>query len=230
MCGRFSLSADVKEIEQILEGLQVDERVQPRVNISPGQAVMAVVADPQPRCEFFQWGLIPPWAKEPAKGIINARAETLSEKAAFKQAYRRKRCAIPADGWYEWKGVTSGKKQPWRFCRKDRNVFAMAGLWEEWHDKEGGYLLTVTIITTRPNQLARKIHHRMPALLREEDVLPWLSPVAESRDLSHILEPVAGDEWDLYKVNPALNRSGVENPEWVQEWTPPPEFKQPELF
>ncbi|MGA0334301.1 MAG: SOS response-associated peptidase, partial [Kiritimatiellia bacterium] len=140
MCGRFTLTRKAKELEEDFSGFPVDPRMEPRYNISPTQPVSAWVADPGLRLEILNWGLIPPWAKDPSFGAkcINARAETLSEKPSFKTSFLRKRCLIPADGWYEWVRKSGGRKLPVRFRRRDERAFGFAGLWEEWHDGEGG--------------------------------------------------------------------------------------------
>jgi putative SOS response-associated peptidase YedK len=223
MCGRFTLAKDAKALQEAFPDFPVDARMRPRYNIAPSQPVSAWLADPAARLEIFSWGLVPPWAKDPAFGAkcINARAETLMEKASFKTAYRRKRCVIPADGWYEWKREAGGRKQPVRFRRKDDGAFGFAGLWEEWHDREGGMMLSCAIITTRANALVRRVHPRMPALLREEDVTGWLHPETGLRDLDRMLEPLAADEFTADTVSPEVNRAGVEGSELIRPWQPP---------
>jgi len=232
MCGRFTLAKDAKKLKQDFPDYPVDPRMEPRYNISPTQPVSGWISDPAPRLEVFSWGLIPPWAKDPAFGAkcINARAETLTQKPSFKTPYRRKRCLIPADGWIEWKRGTSNPKLPVRFRRKDDHCFAFAGLWEEWHDREGGMILSCTIITTRPNGLTRKIHSRMPALLRQEDWQPWLDTQSTLKELDRMLEPVAADEYTYDEISPQVNRTGVESPDLIKPWQAPPKPAQGELF
>lgn len=232
MCGRFTLAKDAEKLRKAFRPLPVNERIQPRYNIAPSQPVCAWVADPAPRMEIFSWGLIPPWARDPAFGMkcINARAETLMEKASFKTPYRRKRCLIPADGWYEWKRGTGKPRLPVRFRRRDEGCFAFAGLWEEWHDKEGGMILSCAVITTRPNALARKIHPRMPAVLRDEDQLSWLDGNRTIKELDRMLEPVPADEFTFDDVSPEVNRAGTESPELIRPWRPEPIPLQGELF
>ncbi len=231
MCGRFTLAKDASALRKTFANFPMDPRIQARYNIAPGQPVTAWLADPSPRMEIFTWGLIPPWAKDPAFGLkcINARGETLEEKASFRTPFRRKRCLIPADGWYEWKAEPSGK-QPYRFHRRDNAAFAFAGLWEEWHDREGGLILSCTVITTRPNRLARKIHPRMPAVLREEDWTDWLDPHAPPSDLKRMLEPVASDPFVVEPVSPRVNRSTEEGPELIEPYAAPDRPRQQELF
>lgn len=218
MCGRFTLAKDAKDLKRGFPELPVDARMRPRYNISPSQPVSAWLADPSPRLEIFSWGLIPPWSKDPAFGAkcINARAETLKEKASFKTAYRRKRCLIPADGWYEWMRGRGGAKLPVRFRRKDEEAFVFGGLWEEWHDKDGGMILSCTIITTRANALVRKVHPRMPVVMREEDLYAWLHPETREVDLDRMMEPIAADDFTFDRVSPDVNRAGVESPHLIE--------------
>jgi putative SOS response-associated peptidase YedK len=232
MCGRYTLAKKPEVLRKTFADLPVDPRIQARYNISPTQPVTAWISDPVPRMDIFSWGLIPPWAKDPAFGskCINARSETLLEKPTFKTPFRRKRCLIPADGWYEWKKLPGNQKQPMYFHRRDHEAFAFAGLWEEWHDKEGGMILSCTIITTRPNALARKIHPRMPAILREEDHIEWLNPTAKIQDLQRMLEPIASDEFTVIPVSPKVNRAGIEGPELIEAYAIPSQTRQEELF
>lgn len=231
MCGRFTLAKDARQLKKTFKDLPVDPRIRPRYNIAPTQPVSAWIADPPPRLEVFSWGLVPPWARDPGFGAkcVNARAETLSEKASFKTPYRRKRCLVPADGWYEWK-TERGRKQPYRFHRRDDAAFVFAGLWEEWHDKQGGMILSCAIITTRPNRLARKIHPRMPAVLRDEDIGPWLDPNTRLRDLDRMLEPISADDFTVDPVSPAVNKATAEGPELIEPRAAPDQPTQGELF
>jgi putative SOS response-associated peptidase YedK len=228
MCGRFTLAKDAKAVKEAFPGLPVDAKLRPRYNIAPTQPVAAWLADPAPRMEIFSWGLIPPWADDPGFGTkcINARAETLEAKASFKTAFRRKRCVIPADGWYEWRRGEGGVKLPVRFRRGDRGVFGFAGLWEEWHDRDGGMILSCAVITTRANALVRRVHPRMPAVLREEDVEGWLHPETDLPDLRRMLEPLSGDDFAMDAVSPAVNRAGVEGPYLIAPWSPPKAMRQ----
>jgi putative SOS response-associated peptidase YedK len=218
MCGRFSLAKDDKALRQHFTDLPLDPRIRARYNIAPTQPVVAWVADPVVRMEVFTWGLIPPWAKDPAFGAhcINAWAETVATKPSFKSAFLRKRCLIPADGWYEWKKNARGQKQPYWFHREDRDPFVFAGLWEEWHDREGGLILSCTVITTRANRLVRTVHPRMPAILREEEREAWLNPSTPAKDLFRLLEPVASDGWTADPVSMQVNSARAEGPELIQ--------------
>lgn len=230
MCGRFTLAKSPGEVAAAFPGLPAPSRLGARYNIAPGQPVCAWLADPSPRWEIFSWGLVPHWAKDPAiaSKLINARAETLPEKPSFRDAFRRKRCVVPADGWYEWKreGV---QKTPVYFRRRDGNCFGLAGLWDAWHGKDGSFILSLTLVTTRPNSLARSVHPRMPAVLRAEDVEAWLAPKeTDPGRLSHMLAPVASDEFEVYPVSPAVNRVSNDSPRLIEPVADTP--SQGELF
>src|SRR5438105_243032 len=176
MCGRFTSHHSP---EEIMERFEVDEalfRPDPRYNIAPTQILAAVIEQQGKRqLTGFRWGLVPSWSKDPAIGnrMINARAETILEKPSFKAALTRRRCLIPADGFYEWKKSTAGS-QPFHIRRRDGGLFAFAGLWEEWQSPDGSPLQTCTIVTVEPNELMSPIHNRMPAILEREEEKLWL--------------------------------------------------------
>lgn len=232
MCGRFTLGKKPRELQQDFPRYPLSFPLAPRYNIAPTQPVFAWLADPEIRPELFTWGLVPHWARDPGIGVkcINARAETLPEKPAFQKSLRRKRCLIPADGWYEWRTSRNAPRQPMYFHRHDHRTFAFAGLWDEWHDPSGGLILSCTIITTRPNALARKIHPRMPAILRNEDHAAWLSPLeTDPRRLRQMLEPVASDDFAVHPVSTAVNRTANDTPALIHPLSKPPPVQQ-ELF
>lgn len=237
MCGRYSLGKNSDELQKDFPDFSVLKQLRARFNVSPGQPIAAWMADPAPRMDLFSWGLVPHWARDPAIGfrMINARAETLMEKPSFKKALQRRRCLIPMDGYYEWLSVGGAeKKQPMHYRKTDGSAFAVAGLWDTWHDKEGGFIMSATIITTRPNTLARKIHHRMPAILREEDYGLWLSSETFGYEsLRRMMDPVAADGFEIYPVSTRVNRAGEEGEDLVFALSEP-EVKAPpqqgELF
>jgi putative SOS response-associated peptidase YedK len=184
MCGRYTLILlhDLKTIFPWITAPEVEPP--PSYNICPTQPILAATNDVKPggrpRFDFLRWGLIPSWAKEPSIGnrMINARAETLAEKPAFRTALRRRRCLIPADGFYEWRKNPDGSKTPIYARLKSHTPFAFAGLWEDWHDPTGGgsRIRSCTIITTPPNELMKPIHDRMPAIVPREKHEFWISP------------------------------------------------------
>ncbi|MEW4328754.1 SOS response-associated peptidase [Rossellomorea marisflavi] len=206
MCGRFSLIESVHELQQQFEfDLSVD--LQPRFNIAPSQEVFSIISDGKKRRGgTLRWGLVPNWAREAKIGykMINARAEGIDEKPSFREPFRKKRCLIIADGFYEWKKVDD-RKQPYRFIMKDRKPFAFAGLWETWK-KGDAPLHTCTIITTRPNAVTEDVHDRMPVILKRTDYARWLDPSNQAVDeLKLLLVPYPAEEMDLYPVSELVN-------------------------
>lgn len=165
----------------------------PNRNISPGQLIPAVTDPVSQDVGLFKWGLIPGWAKDPKIGyrMFNARAETLAEKPSFRVPFVRRRCLIPADGFYEWKLVGS-RKYPFLFTLKERKAFTFAGLWESWRDQDGKEIRSCTIITTEPNDLIRQYHDRMPVILDNDNRWKWLEETQPSI-LQSMLRPLAAD-------------------------------------
>jgi putative SOS response-associated peptidase YedK len=162
MCGRFSLNADPTQLKKMFPWLNVPDNLEPRYNVAPSQPVAVVPNDGENRLDFFIWGLIPSWAKDPKIGnrMINARAETVDQKSSFKAAFRRRRCLVLADGFYEWKREPTTKtKIPMYVKLKSSSPFGMAGLWEIWHNGNGSEVRSCTIITTEPNELLSEIHN-----------------------------------------------------------------------
>lgn len=207
MCGRFTLTAGLSDV---LDAFSIDEanyEYSPRYNIAPSQTI-AVVADHDGRrvLEGYRWGLVPRWAKDIKIGfkMINARAETLDTKPAFRSLLARNRVIIPADGFYEWK-QDSNDKQPYRFQLKDRGVYGFAGLYDEWIDPEGEVLRSCTIITTRPNALVQNVHDRMPVILDESAVNEWLNPErTKSEHVLELLQPYPAESMISYPVSKAV--------------------------
>lgn len=179
MCGRFTNKADRKQIESEFEvKIKSDIELFKSYNIAPSQYVGAVRLSKDNNKEFInlKWGLVPFWAKDEsfASKLINARSETLSKKASYREAYKTRRCLIPASGFYEWEKTSSGK-QPHYYYLREKEVFGFGGLWEEWLDKESDELVeSCTIITTEANELLEKIHNRMPVIINQTDYENWL--------------------------------------------------------
>jgi putative SOS response-associated peptidase YedK len=197
-----------------------------RYNIAPTQEVLAVrEVDGTREAAMLRWGLIPSWSKEPGGGppMINARSETLAEKPMFRTAYRRRRCIIPADGFYEWKqaaGGAKGKKQPYYIHRPDGGVFGFAGLWERWGESStgetGGGIESCTIVTTVANRTLAELHDRMPVILAPGDYAMWLdSAVEEPSKLQYLLTPCGEDELVAEPVSTHVNRVANEDPQCV---------------
>ena len=221
MCGRYTLRHTTKIIvmrfavnEVIAETFAEWGPDAPRYNIAPTQPV-AVVTENSPRAlEMMRWGLVPSWAKDTSIGsrLLNARAETLTEKPSFRTALTRRRCLLPADGFYEWQ--KQGKtKQPLRIHRRDDALFAFAGLWDEWTSPDGSPLRSCTIITVAPNELMATIHNRMPAMLRPEDEASWLDASMTSlNDLLALLAPYPDDEIEAHPVSTMVNSVANDSP------------------
>lgn len=215
MCGRYTMHHLPQQLAMRF-GI-TEERATPteRYNIAPTQAVPVIIEGDGARfLDTMQWGLIPSWAKEPGIGnkMINARAETLPEKPAFKAALSRRRCLIPADGFYEWK-TEGGTRQPMHIRRKDGELFAFAGLWEEWKQADGTPLRTCTIITTSPNAVLQPIHDRMPAILLPEDEAKWLQvALNKSAEAIRLLHPYPAELLEAYPVDRRVNIPTFEDP------------------
>ena len=211
MCGRFTLAVETSELQTAFPFLNVPESTQlaPRYNVAPTQDVAVVANNGEHTLEMFHWGLIPGWAKDTSirNRMINARAETLAEKPSFRAAYKRRRCLILADGFYEWRKDAGGKKTPMYIQLKSREPFAFAGLWEVWHADQDDQILSCTIITTTPNALMEKIHDRMPVILDPQHYEQWLDAGEQTPDtLDKLLKPFAASKMKAYAVSTAVNR------------------------
>jgi putative SOS response-associated peptidase YedK len=217
MCGRFVLTANPEALQMEFNLTNVPAALSPRYNIAPTQPV-AVITNEQPdELTFYKWGLIPSWSKDmsAASKMINARSETVAEKPSFRSAFKRRRCIIPADGFYEWK-AEGGHKVPQFIHREDRKPFALAGLWEVWHSPEGDEVRTCTILTTDANPFMQTIHNRMPVILSKADYDLWLSPDELSAQvLQPLMKPYEGQDLTAYPVSKMVNRPGVDAPELI---------------
>lgn len=204
MCGRFILLTD---LSLIVESFGIHERACdfcPGNNISPGQQVPAIILDhDKKRLVSYRWGLIPSWAKDPSIGnrMFNARAETITEKPSFAGAFQKRRCLIPADGFYEWQ--KEGKtKSPLRFSLKSQQPFCFAGIYETWISPEKGPVLSCAIITTEANELIRPIHDRMPVIVPRDKEAYWIDPDNRNqRALLSLLKPFPSGEMQMSEVD-----------------------------
>jgi putative SOS response-associated peptidase YedK len=211
MCGRFTLRAPASTVAEQFKLLDV-EPLNARFNIAPTQPVAAVrrvgeSREPGHQLVWLKWGLVPSWAKDPRTGnsLINARAESVAEKPAFRAAFRRRRCLVLADGFYEWQR-TGPKKQPYFIRLADDRPFAFAGLWEFWEGLDHSSLETCTLITTGPNELMAPIHNRMPVILSPDNYDRWLDPaVQQPEQLQPLLRPYPNDAMLAYPVGTHVN-------------------------
>ena len=216
MCGRFSLGATIR-IAQVFD-LPGWPDVPPRYNIVPGQDIPAVIQNRETasrELRSLRWGLVPFWAKDPSIGnrLINARAETLATKPAFRKPLRERRCLVPADGFYEWERQDR-RKQPWHIRMRDARPFAFAGLWDRWLPAEGEPLETCTIVTTTPNALVGRIHDRMPVILPRAEYGLWLDPTFQNVELlQDVLRPYSDDEMVAYPVSTQVNNPANDSPD-----------------
>ena len=217
MCGRYTLIADLGDLAQRFEFDGSDFSYDPGYNIAPTESVLTVRNFDGREAAFMRWGLIPFWAKDPKIGarMINARAETVAEKPAFRNALKRRRCLVLADGYYEWQKTPAGKR-PYRIIMKSGEPFAMAGLWETWKDPQGNVVPSCTIITTAANDLLSPIHDRMPVILHRESEEMWLTQDLEDTSaLIPLLAPSPDDVLDTYEVSTLVNYARNESPEVI---------------
>ena len=211
MCGRFTNKAKPEQINSEFKvGTKNPNLYEPRFNIAPSQLI-DVVFEPETEriLSQFKWGLVPSWVKDAEIGnrMINARAETIREKPSFREAFKSRRCIIPASGFYEWQKKGTSAKQPYYFYLKEKDIFGFAGLWEKWLDKESGELLeTCTIITTEANDVLKPVHERMPVILRAESYDEWLDTKVKNTDkLQKLLVPYSAKEMDSHTVSRSVN-------------------------
>ncbi len=219
MCGRFTLTVDPSDLREAFEGYTFPAKFAPRFNIAPSQPILAIPNDGKNAADFFVWGLIPSWAKDPTMGnrLINARGETLAEKPSFRGALKYKRCLILADGFYEWKSQPGTKtKIPHFIFLQSRQPFAFAGLWDEWHSHDGDSIRSATIITIEPNELMATIHSRMPVILPPSAYAQWLDPAPQTPDrLLPLLRPFPADAMSAHSVSTLVNSPANDRAECV---------------
>jgi putative SOS response-associated peptidase YedK len=207
MCGRFAQRSEPKRLAKEFKVAEVPQ-VEARYNVAPTQEILAVreLGDGR-EMAFFKWGLVPSWAKDVSMGarLINARSETVQEKPSFREAFKKRRCIIPADGFYEWQR-NGGKKQPFFFRMRDERPFGFAGLWERWEGEAGQLINSCTILTTEANEVLRPVHDRMPVILHPDDYELWLAGDNRERALlGELLKPYAAEEMVGYPVSSSIN-------------------------
>lgn len=220
MCGRYQLTVKGREISERFNTALFDTLHRPAkeggeepkgFNCAPMQWLPVITNAEPHKISYFRWGLVPRWAKDPSKAVkmINSRAETVREQPAFRRAFIRQRCLVPANGFYEWKKETG---QPYRFFLKNESLFAMAAVWEQWVSPLGVSLFTFAILTTNANALMQPVHHRMPVILPPEAEHQWLFNHHEDA-LHHLLKPYPDDSMGMYPVSRAVNnvRNDVEH-------------------
>jgi putative SOS response-associated peptidase YedK len=234
MCCRVAQGSGGDKIKKRVKARGQAPLVAPRLNLAPTQnALVAVRASGDVRLEAMRWGLIPPWARDKSIGakLANARTETIDQKPSFRQPFRRRRCLLPVDGYYEWESRPSGK-QPVYYSMRDGDLFCLAGLWETWTTSEQSAepelpglglgqveaetLHTFTVITTTPNRLAKRVHDRMPVIVPPADYDQWLSPESQAADLKQLLRPFDDEPIREHYVTRLMNNPRFESPECIE--------------
>ena len=215
MCGRFAIKESQEKVMSDFQIQHSEVLLEPRYNISPSQDIPVIVQqDGIRRLETRQWGLIPFWSKKP-KPMINARSETASEKPAFRQAFKKRRCLIPASGFFEWT-KEDGKKQPYFIFLKDKSSMAFAGLWEEWSAPDGKIVKTCAILTVEANSFLQFIHHRMPVILKPANGMNWLDLNRTESSLKNLLIPIDPEFMEARKVTRQVNIPSFDNPDCLE--------------
>lgn len=212
MCGRYTLQTKADKLKKHYNLATIPHDVRENFNVAPGQ-IMPVITetnDSKPKLELMQWGLIPIWAKDPKIGykLINARDDTIFDKPMWRNVILKKRCLIPADGFYEWQRPKSTKdlKKPFFIHPKHLDLFSFAGVWESWKDEMGNEHKTYSIITTEPNKEMRVVHNRMPVILEPRDEASWLKPSNVTRSsIEPLLRPIKDNELEIYEVSRDVN-------------------------
>jgi len=231
MCGRYTIIAKAEEIEKRFN-VHVPESYQPRYNAAPTQILPVITNSSPDGLSFFHWGLIPKWAKDKSisSKLINARAETLTEKVSFKNALQQRRCLVLADGFYEWKRSSKKSRIPYRIRLKDASLFAFAGLWEAFEDEEQNCIHTFTIITTNANSMVSNIHDRMPVILDRQSEKTWLQQANSVEEHMSLLKSYDEHKMESYSVSSQVNSVENDNPKLILSAPPSDQFGNLTLF
>lgn len=231
MCGRYTIIAKVEEIEKRFN-VEVPKSYVPRYNAAPTQILPVITNENPEGLSFFNWGLIPKWAKDKtiSSKLINARSETISEKVSFKNALKQRRCLVIADGFYEWKRLSKKSKIPYRIILNTQDLFAFAGLWEEYEDEDQNPVHTFTIVTTTANLAISKIHERMPVILEPNSEKIWLSSSTSVEESLNLLKPYDETKMENYSISPMVNSVGNDNPQLIIPAPPADQFGNLTLF
>jgi putative SOS response-associated peptidase YedK len=223
MCGRYLIISAPEAIRLLAEYFE-QPNFPPRYNVAPTQPIPVVRQESGARhFALMRWGLLPSWVKDPKTFtlLINARGESVCDKPAFKNAMQRRRCLIPADGFYEWQ-VDGRIRRPFVVRPRDRKPVMFAGLWETWTGPNGEETDTAAIVTVAANQTLHPIHHRMPVILEPEDFAPWLDCAqVDALQAQALLKPAREDHMDAYEISPAINRVVNDGPEVLEPYTAP---------
>lgn len=231
MCGRYSLSKSKIELEERFQAEMLGD-FKPRYNIAPTQVVPVITSDSPKGFSFFYWGITPDFAKNKpvSHNLINAKSETVHEKISFKSSFQKRRCIVPADGFFEWKKLGKKTKIPYRFTLPNEELFSFAGIWEEYENELGEQKHTFVILTTAANALVNEVHDRMPMILKKEDEKKWLDRYSTEEELSTILKPYPEDYMISYTVSPMVNSVGNDLPSVIRKTSPMDQFGNYTLF
>jgi len=231
MCGRYYRRSDKQRIAEAFKlGRLPDGFVlPPDFNVAPSTSQPLIRANRETgerELEMMRWGLVPYFAKSPAefKGFstINAKAETVATNPTWRTPFRKRRCLVPADGFYEWKRITAKEKQPYAFGMATEQPFAFAGLWDAWKEPDGGWLISYAIITTDANELMEPVHTRMPVILKPDDYDRWLSRDENERPPLDLLRPFDADKMEKHAVDPRVGNVKNNEPGLCDAWACPP--------
>jgi len=216
MCGRYSFAPDLKIVNEHYDISVNDGDLTPNYNCAPSQLLPVITNDKSIGFNFFRWGLIPFWAKDISIGnkLINARSETILEKPSFRNAFRQRRCLVPADAFYEWKQEVK-EKNPYRIFLKNQNIFSMAGIWEKCKLPNGETIFSFAIITTQPNTLMTKIHNRMPVILDKKGEDLWINNTDE-KELTNLLKPFPAEQMTAYRISNLVNSPRNNSPKIIE--------------
>jgi putative SOS response-associated peptidase YedK len=217
MCGRFTMATNTEALEERFRAHLSTELAVPTYNAAPSQAQLTILNDCPQAIVRAAWGFVPEWAdgRPDVKPLINARAETVATKPFFRDAFKRTRCLVLADGFYEWKRTGKGKI-PYRIALKTEEPFAFAGIWSTVHDAQGVVQPTFAILTTEANALVAQIHTRMPVILHAEDEADWLNPKLSLDAAKALLVPLPAELLMAYEVSPKINSPVYNTPEALQ--------------
>ncbi len=214
LCGRFSIAISPAALKKRFNA-ELDKPLQPRYNAAPGQNLPVILNRSQDKIQLCRWGFIPHWAKDVSIDyrLINARAETIMENRIFRSAFRKQRCLVLADGFYEWQ-KTPLRKIPHRIVLQDKSPFAFAGIWTGWKDKNEHWINSFSIITTKANSLVAEIHDRMPVILQPQDETDWLTTPPE--EAANLLQSYPANLMRAYAVSPRVNSTANDDPELIK--------------
>ncbi len=231
MCGRYSLSKSKIELEERFQA-EMLPGFQPRYNIAPTQLVPVITSQSPKGFSFFYWGITPDFGKNKpvAQKLINARAELVNDKISFKSSFEKRRCLIPADGFYEWKKLGKKTKIPYRFTLREDELFAFAGIWEEYETVSGEIQHTFLILTTGPNDIVSEIYDRMPVILNRQMEKKWLDNYTSESELLAMLQPYPSDQMLSYTVSPLVNSVQNDVPSIIRKTSPADQHGNYTLF